>query len=94
MTHTTNLVRNVHKHLVSDSLSNYLMISCDILSTGLTVRKTQYYKNIISLKLTCKFIWKIKCAEIAETLLGKKKKERLMWWGPALSDEKHAIKLQ
>ena len=54
MTHTTNLVRNILKDLVSDSLSNYLVISCDILSTGLTVR-TPYHKNIFSLKLIYTF---------------------------------------
>lgn len=74
MTHTTNPVINVHKDLVSDSLSNCLVISHDILCTGLRGRKTQYYKNIISLKLTCKFIWKIKCTEIAENVLKRKKK--------------------
>ena len=54
MTHTTNLVRNILKDLVLDSLSNYLVISCDILSTGLTVR-TPYYKNIFSFKLIYTF---------------------------------------
>lgn len=54
MTHTTNLVRNVLKDLVSDSLSENLVISCDIFSTGLTVR-TPYYKNIFSLKLIYTF---------------------------------------
>lgn len=83
MTHTTN----VHKNLVWDSLSNYLVISCD---TGVRVRKTRYYKNTISLKLTCKY-WKIKCAEIVENVL-KKKKKKTYELGTTLLDEKHTIK--
>lgn len=38
--YTTNLVQDAHQDLVSDSLNNYLMISCDILSTELRIRKT------------------------------------------------------
>lgn len=67
MTHTTN----VHKDIVSDSLSNYLMISHD---TGVRVRKTQHCKNMKFLKLTCKYNQNIKCAEICEDVLKGKKK--------------------
>lgn len=74
MIYIINLVINVYKDLVLDLLSNCLVILYDILCIGFRGRKIQYYKNIIFFKLICKFIWKIKCIEIVENVLKRKKK--------------------